>query len=119
MIIERYSLTLLNVQTPHKALRKNNMATQKPIATYSVFPLEGQSALGRAVVTEDEVLFELGGHAKRYRRPNIESLVKEGDLALNKVKVALAYFDVLGDRSTDRFAMRENEFRALKVTLGK
>jgi hypothetical protein len=92
--------------------------TEKPLGSFAAFPIEG-GPMGRVVLTQDDVRLEIGNQPRRYRRNFIEWLNKEGDLPLNKVGVALAFYDLHGDRGVEHFAMRENEYRALKQMLGK
>lgn len=42
-----------------------------------------------------------------------------GKAALGKVEVEFEYYDLMGNKETVKFLMNENEFRALKKTLGK
>ena len=47
------------------------------------------------------------------------SLEKLGSLPLNKVSVALKYFDMFGNSETFEFAMREMNYKAFKRAVGK
>lgn len=92
------------------------MATaSKALARLSVF--DGPT-MGFIEVNEDKTTLSLG-KTTTIRKGYVVSVQKTGDLALNKVGVALEYFDLFGNRETKHFAMHDNDLKILKKALGK
>lgn len=93
------------------------MANTKPNVAikFSVFTPNGN---GYIEISGEDVSITTPKNAK-FKKNYIDSITKIGDLALNKVDVNLAYYDLFGSKEQLHFAMSTAEFQALKKILGK
>ncbi len=82
------------------------------------FIVSNHSGLGHVIVTGEEVTVSLG-KSVTIKKNYVFSIEKTATLALNKVEVNLAYYDLFGNKEDSRFIMAENDFRALKALIGK
>lgn len=73
---------------------------------------------GEIEVYEDEIVLKTNKQIK-IRKNYIGSLENKGKIALSRVAASLSYYDIFANKETMDFAMRENDFLALKKILGK
>ena len=79
------------------------------------FSFTTDSGVGKIEV-DSENLWAFG---KKIERKMVSAISDVEKAALGKVKVEFEYYDLMGNKNTLEFLMNENEFRALKKTLGE
>lgn len=84
-------------------------------AEFRVFTPNGTGSISLS----DDLLTIQAGRTVRIKPTYVISVEKSGDLALNKVQVDLAYYDLFGNKETVTLAMHDPDFCSLKKALGK
>ncbi len=74
---------------------------------------------GDLALNGDNLTLTIGGGSRTIKKSYVVAFNKTGDMALNKVGVALEFYDFYGNKETREFAMLENDYRILKKTLKK
>ena len=80
-----------------------------------LFSFTTDSGVGKIEVDADS-LFAFG---RKIGREMVSAVHDAGKAAFGKVHVEFEYYDLMGNKEVIEFLMNENEFKALKKTLGK
>ncbi|MEM4255068.1 MAG: hypothetical protein QXR53_01930 [Candidatus Norongarragalinales archaeon] len=79
------------------------------------FSYTTQDGIGRIEINEDD----LTAFGRKIGRNMVSAIRDVAKASLGKVEVEFEYYDLMGNKETVKILMNENEFRALKKTLGK
>jgi hypothetical protein len=80
-----------------------------------IFSFTTDEGIGKIEVDASD-LFAFG---KKIGRNMVSAVSEVSKASLGKVEVDFEYYDMMGSKNSVRLLMNENEFRALKKTLGK
>ena len=89
------------------------MAEQKDGKWFFTFTTD--EGIGKIEVGADDLL----AFGKKIGRNMISAVNEVSKASLGKVEVDFEYYDMMGSKNNIKLLMNENEFRALKKTLGK
>ncbi|HLD63099.1 MAG TPA: hypothetical protein VI875_04490 [Candidatus Norongarragalinales archaeon] len=79
------------------------------------FTYTTNAGVGKIEVGEDD----LNAFGRKIGRNMISAVRDVAKASLGKVEVEFEYYDLMGNKEVVKILMNENEFRALKKTLGK